>query len=102
MRKLYKVYGNSVCIPCTDLLKAMSEYNNLKKQIMVDECSEDSLVEIILYDADDEYDDGISLIEERIRFDVERTIKESPRDLGYNFDSWAKWEIEKEVEVEYV
>lgn len=83
-----------------DLEKALAKYEMTKDFQMGEGVDEDSYVELVC--SEDDFEDYKVLKRAMVVVDEERMKNGLPRDAGYDFDYWAKWEelIHDAVEME--
>lgn len=73
-----------------DLQKALVEYETTKDFQMGEGVDEDSYVELV--SSQDDFENYKVLKRAMAVIDEERMSKGLPREEGYDFDYWAKWE----------
>lgn len=90
MRK-YKVFSErNTSKEFTELDKALKEYEDLKDWEITNDCDSDTYVELIA--SDDDFEDSETIRKSVIVEDEERMAKSTPREEGFDFDYWAKWQ----------
>ncbi|MGG0667807.1 hypothetical protein ABE073_04675 [Lederbergia citrisecunda] len=73
-----------------DYNEAVKEYERTKDYEMSDGVNSDTYVELVC--SVDGFDDYETIKRAVAVVDEERTASEHPRDVGYDWDYWAKWE----------
>lgn len=72
-----------------DFDKAIEEYEKTKDFEMAEGVNEDTYVELVC--SEDNFDDYEVIKRAVAVVDEEKTAKEHPRDIGYDWEYWAKW-----------
>lgn len=74
----------------TDYEEALKEYEEIKDREISDQVDMDSYVELI--ESEDDFEDGVTIKKAIIVVDEEKMAISTPKDEGYEWDYWAKWQ----------
>jgi hypothetical protein len=87
----YRVHTEWDCSEEFDSIEeAEKKFEYYKGELMADGVDEDSYVEIVI--SDDDFDDYEVIKKVKAVVDSERMKISNPRDEGFDWDYWAKWQ----------